>query len=505
MYFVESVPNFSEGRDKGKIDRIVNAIKKYPVEILDIEMNSDHNRSVITIVGEGEAVKDALFEAIKEASSIIDLDEHKGEHPRFGAADVVPFVPLLNTPMEYCIELARELGKEVGEKLEIPVYLYGEAANFPYRKNLADIRNESTQYEQLKILINTDERYKPDYGPSVLGKAGATIIGAREFLIAFNVDFNSRNIKGAKDIAKRVREKTGGLKNVRALGFELKETNEVQVSMNLINFRETPIPQVFEFVKREGQARGMQISRSELIGMIPIDAFNEIYRFYLQNYDFKTDQVIEKRLIDILYKQTIRYYLEDLGSNKPAPGGGSASALVGALGSALISMVAGLTKDKKGYDEHRELMISIENEAKKAMNLLYLQSIKDVEAFNRLSEAMSLPKESEEQKKLRSEKIQLRLKDATLVPLETAELAFSMMEKSLLIIEKGNKNAISDGYCSLLFLKASLDGSLLNVNINLKLIKDEEFKKPIAERAKFLKEKSDNLMSNLYGKMFEDL
>ncbi len=505
MYFVEAVPNFSEGRDREKIDKIVSAMKKYPIEILDIEMNSDHNRSVITLVGEGESVKLALFEGIKEASLLIDLDNHKGEHPRFGAADVVPFVPLMETPMEYCIDLARELGREVGEKLGIPVFLYGEAARFPYRRNLADIRNENVQYEQLKDLIKKDEKYKPDFGPMEIGKSGASIIGAREFLIAFNVDFNSRNVKAVKDIAKRVREKTGGLKNVRALGFDLKETSEVQVSMNLVNFKETPIPQVYEFVKREGQARGMQVSRSELIGMIPIDALNEIYRFYLQNYEFKTDQIIEKRLVEILFKMTTSAYLEELSSSKPAPGGGSASAMVGAMGAALISMVASLTIGKKNYENVKEEMERIASESKKIMNKLYLQSIRDVQAFNSLSEALALPKDNEEQKKVRAEKVQSNLKNATLVPMETAELAFSLMDYGIEVMNKGNKNAVSDAYCSLLFLKSCVDGSLLNVNINLKLIKDEDFKREMMEKAKLLREKSNNVMEGIYSKMFEDL
>ncbi|MEM0074158.1 MAG: glutamate formimidoyltransferase, partial [Thermoplasmatales archaeon] len=348
---VECVPNYSEGRDKAKVERIVAAIKEYPVEVIDVEMNYDHNRSVITVVGDGNSVSEAIFSSIKKAAEIIDLNTHRGEHPRFGATDVVPFVPLLGTPMEYCVDLAVGLAKRVGEELNIPVYLYGKAARSPERRELPDIRNEKFQYEQLKESIGSDAKYLPDFGPKVVGPAGATIIGAREFLIAFNVDVKPENLKLAKDIAKRTRERGGVLKNVRALGFDLKETNEAQVSMNLVNYKETPLPQVFEFVKGEAEARGLQVSRSELVGLIPLEAMEEVYRFYLRNRDFSIDQVIEKRLLDIYRRESLTSYLSELASDKPAPGGGSASGIVGAFGAALISMVAGLTIGKKGYEE----------------------------------------------------------------------------------------------------------------------------------------------------------
>lgn len=502
MNYVECVPNYSEGKDREKIEAIIDEIKKYPVDVLDVEMNSDHNRSVVTVVGEGESVLMGIFDSIKKAGELIDLDFQKGEHPRFGATDVVPFVPILGTPTEYCIELAKKLGEKVGKELGIPVFLYGEAANIPGRKNLPDIRNENFQYEQLKEAIKNDDSYIPDYGPRNLGSSGATIIGAREFLIAFNVDMRTEDIKSTKEIAKKTREKTGGLKNVRALGFNLSQTRETQVSMNLVNFRETQIPQVFEFVRREAESRGITVSRSELVGMIPMEALEEIYRFYLMNRDFSQSQIIEKKLLDIFLKDGMKNYLTELASDKPAPGGGSASAMTGAIGTALVSMVAGLTIGKKGYEEVYEKMISIREDAKRAMWSLYNQASRDTEAYNSLSKALGLPKGTQEEKEKRTRKIQEMLKEATLVPYETGKIASSMLDYLPLLAEKGNKNAVSDVYCASFFISSSVNGSMQNVKINLDLIKDEEFvteyKKKMSELLEVAGKKYENIVRNIW-------
>ncbi|MGC9294347.1 MAG: glutamate formimidoyltransferase [Thermoplasmata archaeon] len=505
MSLVECVPNFSEGRNQDNVNKILNTLKNYPVDIIDVEMNSDHNRSVITLVGDGDVMLDAMFDAIKVASQIIDMDMHKGEHPRFGATDVVPFIPLLDTNMDYCINLARKLGEKVGKELNIPVFLYAEASTKDYRKDLPNIRNEKMQYEQLKEAIKSNENYIPDYGPSELGKAGATIIGAREFLIALNVDLKTDNLKATKDIARRVREKTGGLKNVRALGFNLKETGETQVSMNLINFKETPIPEVYEFVKREAEARGLNVSRTELVGVVPEEALEEIYRFYLRNYDFKVDQILERKMLANFRKDSLRNYLEELSSDKPAPGGGSASGIVGAMGAALVSMVAGLTIGKKGYESKSQDMISIRDEAKNVMWKLYRQAEKDTEAYNNLSNALSMPKNTPEEKEKRTKTIQERLKAATDVPWETANLAASLMDSTLYLVNEGNKNAISDVYCAAMFLKSSVDGSLQNVKINLGLIKDLNFVNDYRKKVQDLVALTDDKVNKINQIMWNDL
>jgi len=503
MNYVECVPNYSEGKDRTKIQQIIDAIKKYPVDVIDVEMNGDHNRSVVTVVGDGDAMVNAIFESIKKASEIIDLNYHKGEHPRFGATDVVPFVPMFGTKKEYCVELARRLGERVGNELGIPVFLYGEAAAVPFRRELPDIRSSGFQYEQLKEAISTDEKYSPDFGPKSLGPAGATIIGAREFLIAFNVDLKSEDLKSAKEIASRTRERSGGLKNVRALGFNLKETKETQISMNLVNYKETAVPEVFEFVKREAESRGIQVSRSELVGMVPMKALEEIYRFYLMNRDFSEDQILEKKILELFSKDSIRGYLGELSSDKPAPGGGSASAMVAAMGAALISMVAGLTIGKKGYEEVSEKMMQIEKAAEEAVWELYNQADRDTKAYDNLSKSLSLPKTTPEEKEERTRKIQERLKEATEVPYATGKIASAMLDFAPILIERGNKNAASDVYCAILFISSAVYGSMQNVKINLGLIKDvifvDEYKKKMADLVDETRRKSESMLKNMWN------
>jgi glutamate formiminotransferase/formiminotetrahydrofolate cyclodeaminase len=503
MNYVECVPNFSEGKDRSKVESIINSMKKYPVDVIDVEMNADHNRSVVTVVGDGDSMVNAMFESIKRASELIDLDAHKGEHPRFGATDVVPFVPILGTTMEYCIELSRRLAEMVGNQLGIPVFLYANAANTPSRKELPDIRSEKFQYEQLKEAIATNEKYFPDFGPKRLGKAGATIIGAREFLIAFNVDLRTDDLKSTKEMAKRTRERSGGLKNVRALGFNLAETKETQVSMNLVNHTETPVPEVFEYVKREAESRGIPVSRTELVGMVPLKALEEIYRFYLMNRDFSENQILEKKLLEIFSNDSIKHYIEELASEKPAPGGGSASGLVGSMGAALVAMVAGLTIGKKGYEEVSEKMKIIQKEAKETAWQLYNQSENDTRAYDNLSKSLSMPKGTPEEKEERTRMIQAKLKDATRVPYRTGELAASMLDYLPVLIERGNKNAVSDVYCAALFISSSVYGSMQNVKINLGLIKDtsfvEEYKAKMVGLSEETKKKTEEILKNMWN------
>ncbi len=294
---VECVPNFSEGRRQDVIDEIVAAIRSVPrVWILDVESDPDHNRSVITCVGEPEAVVDAMFRAIAKAAELINLDEHEGEHPRIGATDVVPFVPLRGVTMQDCVELARRLGQRVGEELGIPVYLYEAAATRPDRENLANIRKG--EYEGLKEAIKTDPNRAPDFGPRELGPAGATVIGAREFLIAFNVYLNTDDVSVAKKIARAVRHSSGGLRYVKALGMLV--GGQAQVSMNLTNFKKTPIFRVVEMIRREAARYGCTITHSELVGLTPLQAMLDVAQWYLQLDGFTASQVLERRLEEVI-------------------------------------------------------------------------------------------------------------------------------------------------------------------------------------------------------------
>ncbi len=296
MKMVECVPNFSEGRRKDVVDDIVRSISAVEsVRILDVEMDENHNRCVVSFTADQSFAVEAVFRGIKKASELIDLNKHKGEHPRFGSADVVPFIPLSGSSMDDCVKLARDLGKRVGDELHIPVYMYGEASILENRKNLEDIRNKNFQYEQLKESI-TDPKWKPDFGPTSVGKEGATIIGSRDFLVAYNVNLNSTDLSAGKKIAKALRAKDGGLTFVKALAFFLEDKKKVQISMNLTNFRKTPIYRAFEMVRIEASRYGITVSESEVIGLVPMDAMIEVSRFYLQLNEFKTEQILEKKV-----------------------------------------------------------------------------------------------------------------------------------------------------------------------------------------------------------------
>lgn len=292
---VECIPNFSEGRRKEVIDEIVGEIRSVDgVKLLDVESDADHNRSVVTFIGEPAAAAEAAFLATKKAAELIDLNIHRGEHPRIGATDVIPFVPISNVTMEECIELARKVGKRIADELKIPVYLYEAAALRPECVNLVDIRKG--EYECLKNEIETNPHRKPDYGPAKLSKAGATVVGAREPLIAFNVNLGTNDIEIAKKIAKAVRFSSGGLKCVKAKGFEIKKMGIVQVSMNLTNYKETPISKAYEMVKREAEKCDVPILGCEIIGLVPLDAVVDVANFYLKLEKFNKKQILETRL-----------------------------------------------------------------------------------------------------------------------------------------------------------------------------------------------------------------
>ena len=358
---VECVPNFSEGRNRAVVDQIVAAIQSIPgTSILDVEMDSDHNRSVITFVGEKENIAEAAFRGIHKASQLIDLTKHTGVHPRVGATDVVPFIPIRNVTMEECIAIAHEVGKATGERLSIPVYLYEAAATRPERVQLENLRKG--QFEGLREEIEKNEERKPDYGPrQIHPTAGATIIGARKFLIAYNINLNTPDVEIAKRIAKSIRYSSGGMPYVKAMGVELKTRNTAQVSMNLTDFEQTPIHRVFEQVKIEAERNGTTISGSEIVGLIPSKAIELAAEFYLQLENFSPELILENRLNTVLETRkdlcalTVQQFIESVAKAETVPGGGSVSALAGALAAALGKMTIGFTLGRKKYETHREM------------------------------------------------------------------------------------------------------------------------------------------------------
>ena len=486
---VECVPNFSEGRRPEVIEAILAEIKSVPgVMLLDKEMDKDHNRAVVTFVGGPQEAKNAAFKAIAKAAQLIDMDQHKGEHPRMGATDVVPFVPISGVTMEECVTLAKELGKEVGEKLGIPVYLYEAAASRADRENLAEVRRG--EYEGIKKEIETNPERKPDFGPSKMTRAGATAIGARMPLIAFNVYLGTRDVRIARKIAKAIRFATGGFRYVKALGFEIKERGMVQVSMNLVNFKDSPIFRVFETIKREAERYSVPVISSEIVGLTPAEALFDVSDFYLKLENFKKEQVLEDKLMSFAEKQKagLSDFIDQVASGTPVPGGGSVAAASGALGAGLVSMVCRLTIGKKKYKEFEEELKAVLEQSDKLQRELKELTVKDSESFQKVLDSRRLSEYTPEEQSRRLSSVQEAYKEAALVPFKTMEKSLEAMKLSRIVVEKGNVNTISDAGASALMAKSGIEGAYLNVKINLGSIEDQEF---VTE----LKGKTDSILT----------
>lgn len=467
---VECIPNFSEARRPEVIDQIVTAIQSVSdVTLLDRSSDLDHNRTVLTFAGSPAGVEEAAFRAIQTAAELIDLDQHTGEHPRIGATDVCPFVPLQGISMDDCVAIARRLGERVGRELRIPVYLYEAAATLPERINLENIRKG--QYEALKTEIETNPARKPDYGPSKLPKAGATVIGARNPLIAFNVYLTTDDVDIAKKIAKSVRHSNGGLRYVKGLGLLV--DGRAQVSMNLTNFRETPIARVVEFIRREAARYGVGIHHTELVGLIPQDALTDAAVWYTQLDQFSPDQVLEARLFAAAQERARvpasapSSFIDELAAPTPTPGGGSAAAYAAAMGAALVSMVAGVTLGKKKYAEVEPTMRTIKHVAEKLRAELAHLVEDDAAAFEAVMGAFRLPKDGPEQEKARMAAIDMATLNAARVPLHVAEKSMKVMELGLTCAKAGNLTAISDAASAVTLARAALLAAGYNVRINV--------------------------------------
>jgi glutamate formiminotransferase/formiminotetrahydrofolate cyclodeaminase len=465
---VECIPNFSEGRRPEVIEAIEAAIRAVSrIHVLDRHADADHNRTVITFAGSPEAVLEAAYGAIAKAAELIDLDQHQGEHPRIGATDVVPFVPLSGVSMDDCVQLAQRLGKRVGEELGIPVYLYERAATRPERTNLESIRRG--EYEGLKEAIGSDPEKAPDYGPSSLGKAGATVIGARPPLIAFNVYLDSDDVSIAKKIARTVRQSSGGLPYVKALGMEV--DGLAQVSMNLTDFTNTAVNTVVEAIREEAARHRVSIHHSELVGLIPQQALIAAAQWYLQLTQFEPDQVLETRLYAAQEKQS---FLERLAAGTATPGGGSAAAYAGAMAAALVGMVGRLTIGKKKYAKVEPRMKAIVARADELRLALEEAVEKDAQAFDRVMAAYRLPKDTEEEKAARREAIEGATRIAGEVPLEVARQAVQVAELAAEVAEDGNASAITDAASAGAMARAALRAASLNVRVNAASLADKK-------------------------------
>ena len=467
---VECIPNFSEARRPEIVDRIVAAIQAVPgVHLLDRHSDLDHNRTVITFVGAPQAVEKAAFDSIAEASKWIDLNQHQGEHPRIGATDVVPFVPISDITMAECVEMARRLAQKVSAELKIPTYLYEEAAARPDRQNLENIRRG--QFEGLKAEIQTNPDRAPDFGPSLLGPAGATVIGARQPLIAFNAYLTTNDVAIAQKIAKAIRHSSGGLRYVKAMGVLVE--GMAQVSMNLTNFRQTPIARVVEMIRREAARYGVGIRHTELVGLIPQEALTHAAQWYLQLDQFEYDQILESRVMESAQQPAAPDFIESLAAATPTPGGGSAAAHTAAAAAALAGMVARLTLGKKKYADVTPQMEAIAAAADGLRQELIAAVAEDSAAFEDILAAFRLPKDTPEQAAARDAAVEAATFHASAVPLRVAARAVQVMDLNLQAATLGNLNAISDAASGVFLGNAAFASAGLNVRINLQNVKDQ--------------------------------
>jgi len=495
---VECVPNFSEGRRPEVIDAIINeALKVSGVALLDREMDADHNRAVVTFVGEPQSMVEAVFRAMARAAELIDMQTHTGEHPRMGATDVVPFIPISGITNADCIALAKELGRRVGEQLQIPIYLYEEAATRPDRVNLADVRRG--QYEGIRDEIETNPDRKPDFGPAKMNlKAGATAIGVRFPLIAFNVYLDTPRVSVAKHIAKAIRFGDGGLRYVKAMGFEIKDRNLAQVSMNLVNYTKTPIFRVFNMIRSEAERWGVNVLSSEIVGLTPQRALVDCAEHYLKLENFSTDQILEEKLARATARQATESgwngFVDDVASSSPAPGGGSVAAASGMLAAALVAMVGRLTIGKAKYTEVQPKMETIISQADHLRTELGKLIQKDADAFNAIMAARKKPKDTEEEKRARQTAIAAATKIACRVPLEVATKALEVVLLAREVIEFGNVNSVTDGGVGARMAHTAVHSAGWNVKINLGGLEDEAFVSEMRQKIGELEARADRVL-----------
>ncbi len=549
---IECVPNFSNGRDKSVIDNITNQIKLVEgVKLLSVEPGEATNRTVVTFVGEPEKVIKAAFLAIKKASELIDMSKQTGEHPRMGATDVCPLIPISGISMEETVSYAKKLGKRVGEELKIPVYLYEDAATKPERKNLANIR--SGEYEAFEEKLKQKE-WKPDFGSTsfdIAKKTGATAIGARDFLIAYNINLNTTSTRRANAVAFDIREKgrisreggtltgkilkdkkgntiwkPGSLKNVKAIGWFIEEYGIAQISMNLTNIKETPIHIVFEEVCKKAQERGLRVTGSELVGLIPLKSMLDAGKYFLKKQnrslgiedseiikiaiktmgldeleDFNpNEKIIEYNINDDntdLCKLSLVDFAQKTASESPAPGGGSVSAYLGSLGISLGTMVANLSSHKRGWDDRWEEFSNTAEKGQKLIKKLLDLVDKDTESFNHIMLAFRLPEGDSKEKKNKEDAIKKATIHAIEVPLEIMRTSLESMDVIMEMAKNGNPNSVSDAGVGALCARSAVIGGYLNVKINCKDLTDKKLVNEFLKKAEKIKESAVKLEEDI--------
>ena len=534
---LECVPNFSEGNNMDIIKQITDEIEAVEqVNLLDVDPGKATNRTVVTFVGEPDAVIEAAFQAVKKASELIDMSKHKGAHPRFGATDVCPLVPVSGIEMDETVEYARKLAKRIGEELHIPIYCYEYAAYEEKRRNLAN--NRSGEYEGLKDKLK-DPEWKPDFGPTEFNaQAGATAVGARDFLVAYNINLNTTSVRRANSVAFDIREKgrvkreggkltgkpvldengekvwePGALKCVKGIGWYIEEYGIAQVSVNLTNISETPVHVAFDEACKSAEQRGLRVTCSELVGLIPLKGMLEAGKYFLRKqnrstgipekelikiavkslglddlYEFKPeDKIIEYKLADKnkdrLVDMTVADFSDETASESPAPGGGSVSAYMGSLGAALGTMVANLSSHKRGWDDRCPEFSEWAEKGMAAQSELNRLVDEDTDAFNKIMDAFKLPKQTDEEKAIRKQAIQDATKNAIMVPFKIMETAHKSLEMIKAMAETGNPNSVSDAGVGALAVRSAVKGAYLNVKINSQDLNDKDFVNDILKKA----------------------
>ena len=557
---IECVPNFSEGRDMAVIKQITDTIEAVEgVKLLDVDPGKATNRTVVTFVGEPEPVIEAAFQAIKMAGQLIDMSKHKGEHPRMGATDVCPLIPIANISMEETADWARKLGERVGNELNISVFLYESAASKPDRKNLAVVR--AGEYEGMAEKLQ-QANWKPDFGPTKLNvRSGVTAIGARDFLIAYNVNLNTTSVRRANSVAFDVREKgrvktdpatgkpmkdangealrePGVLKGVKGIGWFIEEYGIAQISMNITDTKLTPLHMAFEACHESANRRGMRVTGSELVGLVPLEVMLEAGRYFLKKQR-RSIGVSESELLKIAVKsmglddlgpfdpqqKIIEYNLEkgdpavanklvkmdlvafanETASESPAPGGGSISAYVGALGVSLATMVANLSSHKRGWDDRWEEFSEVADKGQKLKDALLRTVDEDTDAFKLIMSAFGLPKSNEEEKKIRKEAIQAATKTAIDVPFKVMKLAMESFPLIKQMVETGNPNSITDAGVGALCARVAVYGAYLNVKINTGGLDDKVFVDKVLGESKEMLDLANKLEGEIISNVIEQI
>jgi len=552
---IECVPNFSEGRDMAVIKKITDSIESVEgISLLDVDPGKDTNRTVVTFVGPPEEVVEAAFKAVKTASEVIDMSKHRGEHPRMGATDVCPLVPVTGISMDETVKYTRKLAERIGSELSIPVYCYENAAYSDQRRNLANCR--AGEYEGLKKKL-ADPGWKPDFGPAVFNaRAGAIAVGARDFLVAYNINLNTTSTRRANAVAFDVRERgrvkregnpltgkiieekggnpvmiPGSLKAVKAIGWYIEEYGIAQISMNLTNISVTPVHIAFDAVCRSAESRGLRVTGSELVGLIPLSAMLDAGRYFLKKQKRSTgvpdselikiavksmgfdelnkfrpeEKIIEYRIRDKKTKNlvslSLKTFMNETASESVAPGGGSVSAYMGALGTALASMVANISSHKRGWDERWEEFSGWAEKGKLIQNELLRLVDEDTNAFNMIMKAFGMPKSSEGEKKERKAAIEEATKKAILVPFKVMEIAYGAYELIEEMVKEGNPNSVTDAGVGALAVRSCIKGAYLNVCVNTEGLADKKFGQEIKTKAADLNAQSEKKEKEIVDKV----